>query len=289
MKTNELKPQVKVLLIILIVILFFILLENGINALGKYIEDKKYQTEYIERQEAYKETPQYKEEQYVAGCVKKTIELINAKKYEELYNRIDPTYKEIFSIDSVEKFKEISQNHIGENIDNVTLKDHYINNSRYICEVSIAREDSITTGKFVVTPIDEENFYVILDDVEWIEKAPQGYSVASPKVSYIYKYKVHKSNQMLLVIETTNRTNQDLKGSLATSMLQRTNRVQYELLNKEELSNITIPAGETINLIMAFSDTNSSSYHDDNLKLDFTTADGTIISNTMDLSFRYWE
>ena len=85
MERKKLKPQVKVVLVILGIILFFILLENGINALGEYAENRKYQKEYEQKQEAYEKTPEYHEEQYVAGCVEQTVDLINVYDYEELY------------------------------------------------------------------------------------------------------------------------------------------------------------------------------------------------------------
>lgn len=289
MERKKLKPQVKVVLVILGIILFFILLENGINALGEYAENRKYQKEYEQKQEAYEKTPEYHEEQYVAGCVEQTVDLINVYDYEELYNRLDPEYKAIFDIDSEEKFKEIAKEYFGEDIDKVSLTDHHIEENRFVCEVSVYKGDTMKKNEIIVTPIDEENYYVILDDVKSIEKMPLGYNIGNTSVGYSLTHKVHKNNEMIYVFEITNRTDKPITGSLVDSKLQRTNRLQYELLNKDELENITIPANGTTKVLMSYSDKSSVSYHDDNMELSLKMSDGTVKSNTLDLSFKYWE
>lgn len=289
MKKRKLKPQVKAILIFLGIIIFLILLENGLNALGKYAETHKYQKEYEQKQEEYKETPKYKEEQYVAECVEKTIELINAKDYEKLYNLLDPTYKEIFEINSVEIFKEVLKERWGGVIDNVSLADHHLEANRYVCKISISEGDLITQRELVVTPVDGENYYVILDDIKYIEEMTEDYTIGNSSLAYKLTHKIHKNEQMIYVIEITNKTKSPIVGSLENSVLQRTNRIKYNLLNKDELVNVTIPADGVKRVLMAYTDKSSVQYYDDSLNIDFKMSDGTLKTNVLDLSYKYWE
>lgn len=284
---RRLKPQVKAGLIIIVIIAFFILLENGINLTRDFIKNLKAQAEYEQKQQAMQSTEKYKETVYIEDCIQETLKILNSGDYEALYNHLDPEYMAAFSIDSVDKLKQIVDKYLGENPDNISLVKHTKQYGRYICEIAVYKSDNIQKQKILVTPL-EDGFYVILDEVETIEKFNGRFKIAHPKIDYTLVYRIVKGKERILVVEAKNKTDKDLKGSF-NAVLQQTNRVEFQSMNIDELKDVVIPAGESVQIHFAYNNEDHRMILDDNLKINFVLSDGTELQSVMDLTYHYWE
>ena len=284
---RKLKPQVKAGLIIIIVIAFFIFLENGINLTKDFIKNLKAQAEYEQKQQAMQNTEKYKETVYIEDCIQETLKILNSGDYEALYNHLDPEYKAAFSIDSVDELKQIVAKYLGSNFTNISLINHTKQHGRYICEIAIPNSDNIQKQKILVTPL-EEGFYIILDEVETIEKFNGRFRITHPQVDYTLIYRIVKGNQRILVVDAKNKTNKDLTGAFDV-VLQQTNRVEFQTMNTDELKNVTIPAGESTQIHFIYNNEDHRMLVDDNLKINFILSDGTELESVMDLTYHYWE
>lgn len=278
MYKRELKPQVKVILIILGVILALIVLENFIKLINSGWKSFMAEREYNKQQEMYEQTPVYEEEKYVADSVEKTIKYINEEKYEELFALLDPEYKEVFAIDSVEKFKEIIKEYIGDSPKDVTLLDYGMQNGRYICSVAIQKEGVLENKQILVTPLVEDEFYIVLDNVRTIEKFDNVIYTLDPEVEYNLKYTVVKDNERILVFDVKNKTKNNMVGSYESTLLQKTDRVKYPLRNVDELKNIELPANQVVRLSFAFDNKDSYIYPDEVIFLNLLLNNGTQIN-----------
>lgn len=278
MYKRELKPQVKVILIILGVILALIVLENFIKLINSGWKSFMAEREYNKQQEMYEQTPIYEEEKYVADSVEKTIKYINEEKYEELFALLDPEYKEVFAIDSVEKFKEIIKEYIGDSPKDVTLLDYGMQNGRYICSVAIQKEGVLENKQILVTPLVEDEFYIVLDNVRTIEKFDNVIYTLDPEVEYNLKYTVVKDNERILVFDVKNKTKNNMVGSYESTLLQKTDRVKYPLQNVDELKNIELPANQVVRLSFAFDNKDSYIYPDEVIFLNLLLNNGTQIN-----------
>lgn len=278
MYKRELKPQVKVILIILGVILALIVLENFIKLINSGWKSFMAEREYNKQQEMYEQTPVYEEEKYVADSVEKTIKYINEENYEELFALLDPEYKEVFAIDSVEKFKEIIKEYIGDSPKDVTLLDYGMQNGRYICSVAIQKEGVLENKQILVTPLVEDEFYIVLDNVRTIEKFDNVIYTLDPEVEYNLKYTVVKDNERILVFDVKNKTKNNMVGSYESTLLQKTDRVKYPLQNVDELKNIELPANQVVRLSFAFDNKDSYIYPDEVIFLNLLLNNGTQIN-----------
>lgn len=278
MYKRELKPQVKVILIILGVILALIVLENFIKLINSGWKSFMAEREYNKQQEMYEQTPVYEEEKYVADSVEKTIKYINEENYEELFTLLDPEYKEVFAIDSVEKFKEIIKEYIGDSPKDVTLLDYGMQNGRYICSVAIQKEGVLENKQILVTPLVEDEFYIVLDNVRTIEKFDNVIYTLDPEVEYNLKYTVVKDNERILVFDVKNKTKNNMVGSYESTLLQKTDRVKYPLQNVDELKNIELPANQVVRLSFAFDNKDSYIYPDEVIFLNLLLNNGTQIN-----------
>ena len=278
MYKRELKPQVKVILIILGVILALIVLENFIKLINSGWKSFMAEREYNKQQEMYEQTPIYEEEKYVADSVEKTIKYINEENYEELFALLDPEYKEVFAIDSVEKFKEIIKEYIGDSPKDVTLLDYGMQNGRYICSVAIQKEGVLENKQILVTPLVEDEFYIVLDNVRTIEKFDNVIYTLDPEVEYNLKYTVVKDNERILVFDVKNKTKNNMVGSYESTLLQKTDRVKYPLQNVDELKNIELPANQVVRLSFAFDNKDSYIYPDEVIFLNLLLNNGTQIN-----------
>lgn len=282
----------KVVLVIMLIILGAIVIENLINLLVNVTEEVKTKHEIEEEQEIYMTTPEYAEEQKIEVCVKKAIDYLNSGDYESLYNVIDPDYKEYMQLDSVDKFKELLATYT-EGADSVKLLDYGMQNGRYICEVEFTSGANIVNKRLLVKPLDnEEDFYIILDDdIYSIEKFTGRFRVFDSKIDYNLVYRVRRDTTKTYVMDIKNYTNKDMIGSYKDTYLMKTDRGICYIQNKEELENITIPAGETIRLNFVIDNTSTKSYTfpDDILYINFDSVDGTRKSDTIILQWHYWE
>ena len=284
---RRLKPQVKAGLIIIGIIAVFILLENGINLASDLIKNIKAQNEYNYKQEQLKNTEKYKQEVYISECIEQTLEYIKTENYDELFNHLDPEYKAAFGIDSVEKMKAILDEYIGENADTISLVKHTMQNGRYICEIAIYKSNNIQKQKILVTPLEDE-FYVVLDEVDTIEKFEGRFGVTHPQIDYTLIYKIVKGKERILVVEAKNKTQKTLSGSF-DAVLQQTNRFEFQLLNPDEVKDITIPAGESVRINFKYDNEHHKMLLDDNLAITFVLSDGSELNSKMDLLYDYWE
>ena len=290
MGNRKLKPQVKVVLVIILLILVAIVAENLIKLLVNVTEEVKTKHELKKEQEIYMSTPEYAEEKYVEACVKKTIEYLNSGDYESLYNVIDPDYKEYMQIDSIDEFKNLLATYI-EGADSVNLLDYGMQNNRYICEIVLVSGANTINKRILVKPLENEEFYVVLDDIYSIEKFNGRFRVFDDKIDYNLVYRVNRGTTKTYVMDIKNYTNKDMVGSYKKTYLMKTNRKTCTVQNVEELENVTIPAGGTIrlNFIIENVSTNSYTFPDDMLYLNFESVDGTRKSDSMILQWEYWE
>ncbi|MBQ8298949.1 MAG: hypothetical protein IJX99_03650 [Clostridia bacterium] len=290
MEGRELKPQVKILLIIILIILGAIVIENVINLFFNVTEEIKTKHEIKKEQEIYMSTPEYAEEQKIEACVKTAIEYLSSGDYEALYNVIDPDYKEYMQIDSVDKFKEVLATYMN-GADSVKLLDYGKQNDRYLCDVIFTSGDNVFSKRLLVKQLENEEFYIILDDIYNIEKFNGRFRVFDDTIDYNLVYRVNRGSTNTYVMDVTNYTNKDMVGSYKNTYLMKTDRKTYEPQNKEELENITIPAGGTVRVYFTISNgsVNSYTFPDDMLYLNFDFADGTRRSDNMILQWEYWE
>lgn len=283
MNKRKLKPQVKVILIILGSILALILLENIIIGINTLLRNFSAQREYNKQQELYEQTPEYKQEKYIAESVEKTINYIKEENYEELFKLIDPEYKEVFAIDSVEKFKEIVKDYIGEQPKDVTLLDYGMQNGRYVCSIAIQKEGVLENTEILVTPLSNGEFNVVLDNVRSIKRINNEIYTLDKEIEYNLKYIVEKNDERFLIFDVKNKTSKNIVGSYENTILRKTDRRNYELKNVEELQKIELPSNETVRISFVFDNTNSYAFPDDMINMNFRTENGNEINRTINL------
>ena len=283
MNKRKLKPQVKVILIILGIILALILLENIIIGVHSIMKNYKAQKEYEKQQELYEQTPTYKEEKYVAESVEETMKLIKEANFEKLFALLDPEYKEVFSVDSVEKFEEIVKRYIGDQPKDVTLLDYGMQNGRYICNIAIQKEGVLENKEVLVTPLANGEFNVFLDNVRTIEKIDNDIYTIDNEIEYNLKYKVTKADERILIFDVKNKTKNNIVGSYGKTILRKTNRIEYGLKNVEELQNVELPSNKEERIAFVFDNVDSYAYPDDIIYMNFKTENGTEINKTINL------
>ena len=140
---RKLKPQVKVLLIVLGVFLGLVILENLIGGISSFVKNTKTQIEYNKKEEAQQQTQKYKTGEKLTDFVNEIIVYLSEEKYDLVYNKTDPDYIEALNIDSVEKMKAIIVEHFNGIPKNAEVVNYSKIDGRYVCEVSIEKEDSI--------------------------------------------------------------------------------------------------------------------------------------------------
>lgn len=283
MNKRKLKPQVKIILIILGSILALILLENIISGINTVLRNYSAQKEYEKHQELYEQTPIYKEEKYVAESVEQTINYIKEENYSKLFELLDPEYKEVFQIDSLEKFMEILKNYIGEQPKGVTLLDYGMQKGRYICNIAVQKEDAIENKEILITPLVNGEFKIVLDDVRKIEKMENEIYTVDKEIEYNLKYKVEKGNERILIFDVKNKTKNNMVGSYEKTTLQKTNRINYSIENIEELQRIELPSNEEVRIQFIFNNKDSYIHPDETIYMNFETENGKEINRTINL------
>lgn len=280
---RKLKPQVKVVLIILGVIVGLIIIENVIGGISTLIKNAKAQIEYNKKQELYEQTPAYEEEQKISEFLNQMVTYLSNKNYEELFKLVDPEYKESLNITTVDEFKVIVEDYIGKDVLNVKLMDYYLYNDRYVCEVSVEQEGITDVTDILVTPKGDDNFYIVLDEVQKIEKFDNQYRIFNEDLTYNIKYKIKKAKAETFVIEATNNTANAMIGSFAESILAKSGYFYCSVKNSDTVRKVELPAGETVTFSLTFNDEKYDAFSDESIDIILKLENGTKITKTITL------
>lgn len=280
---RKLKPQVKVALIILGVFFGFIILENLIGGVGHLIKSAKNQIEYNKNEEIYEQTPEYQKGEKISEFVTEILTCITNGNFEEVYRLTDPDYIEALDIDSVDKLKTIVENHFGAIPKNISLMDYYKNNGRYICEVSIEKDDGIENVDVLVTDRGGDNYYIIIDNVKSIEKYDKQFRFNDSEFEFDIKYKVKRPAEEILILEAHNKTSNNLVGSLTSTVLVKSSRAECTLKDSEALEKVEFPAGETVKIMLVFPNGKYEAYPDEALRLKVDFDNSTKIHKTINM------
>lgn len=280
---RKLKPQVKIILIVLGVILAFIILENLIGAIGYFIKNTKTQIEYNKKEEAQQQTQKYKTGEKITDFVNEIIVYLTEEKYDLVYNLTEPAYLEALNIDSKEKLKDIIINHFGGIPKNATMVNYSKIDGRYVCEISIEKEDAIERVNIIATPNGVDNYYIIIDDVKSIEEYDKKYKFINSQFEFDVKYIVKKADEEILVIEAQNKTSKNLVGSVVATALEKSNHAECLPKNTDELQKIEFPAGTPVKFSLVFPNDKYAAYPDESLKLKVQFDNGTNIDRVINM------
>ena len=280
---RKLKPQVKVLLIVLGVFLGLVILENLIGGISSFVKNTKTQIEYNKKEEAQQQTQKHKTGEKLTDFVNEIIVYLSEEKYDLVYNKTDPDYIEALNIDSVEKMKAIIVEHFNGIPKNAEVVNYSKIDGRYVCEVSIEKEDSIERVELIVTPNGAGNYYIIIDDVRSIEKYNKKYKFINSEFEFDVKYIVQKADEEILVAEAKNKTSKNLIGSVAATSLEKTNHVECMPNNVEELQQIEFPSNTPVKFLLTFQNDKYAAYPDESLNLKVQFDNGTKIDRTINM------
>ncbi len=280
---RKLKPQVKVILIILGVILGLIIIENIISGISIFIRNKRAQAEYNRKQEIYQQSDTYKEEQKISEFLNQMVTYLSEKNYEELFKLVDPEYKDSLNIATVDEFKMIVEDYLGKDVKNVKLNEYYLFNDRYVCEVFVEKEDLTDLADILVTPKGNDDFYIILDEVQSLKKFDNTYRIYNEDLTYNVKYIIKKADAKTLVIEATNNTSNNMVGSFANTILVKSGSISCGVKNTDEVRKVELPAGQTVTVSLTFNDEKYSIYNDESININLLLENGETISKIISL------
>ena len=280
---RKLKPQVKAILIVLGVILACIILENLIGGIGSFIKNTKSQIEYEKKEEAQQETQKYKKGEKITEFVNEIIGYLTEEKYDLVYKLTDPDYLTALNIDSEEKLKNIIISHFDGIPKNAKMVNYSKVNGRYVCEISIEKEDSIERVEILVTPNGVDNYYIIIDDVRSIEEYDKKYKFTNSEYEFDIKYIVKTADEEILVIKAQNKTSKNLVGSLVSTALEKSNHAECLPKNIEEIQKIEFPAGAAVQFSLVFPNDKHSAYPDESLNLNVQFDNGKNIDRIINM------
>lgn len=283
------KKMIKVVLIILVVIFALIGLEAGIRGLAKVTEDVKTQNEQKKEQKEYEKTEEYKTEVYLESSVQKVVNYIASGDYESLYEVLDYDYKEFMDFKTAEDLKNYLETMLGGTPENATMMSYDMYGDKYVCSVLISTETKSETYTILVTPLKNDKFTVIFDNISYIEKVDSRFSYSDKEVTYKVLYKAGESNIAIFSIDATNNTSQTMKGSFAGTCLKKSDHNQYYVANTKELENIEIAPGETKRINIKINVDGGSIYEDISLTISFRDESGKELSRTVSLEQFYFE
>lgn len=280
---RKLKPQVKAILIVLGVILACIILENLIGGIGSFIKNTKSQIEYEKKEEAQQETQKYKKGEKITEFVNEIIGYLTEEKYDLVYKLTDPDYLTALNIDSEEKLKNIIISHFDGIPKNAKMVNYSKVNGRYVCEISIEKEDSIERVEILVAPNGVDNYYIIIDDVRSIEEYDKKYKFTNSEYEFDIKYIVKTADEEILVIKAQNKTSKNLVGSLVSTVLEKSNHAECLPKNIEEIQKIEFPAGALVQFSLVFPNDKYSAYPDESLNLNVQFDNGKNINRIINM------
>lgn len=282
-KKRKLKPQVKIVLIVLAVFLGFILLENILGGISSLIKNAKSKIEYNEKYEVNQDDPIYQKEQQMQTFVNEIMVKLSEGKYEEVYQKVDPDYIEALNLDTVEKFKNNIDKYLGKIPQDTKLMEYNKNGDKYICQFSVTRDEEIELIQIILKPRVNNDFYIIIDKIENIEKYNNQFKFTNSQFEYDVKYRYVRGNEEVLVMAAQNKTSNNLVGSLLETTLVKSSHDECELKNTEELEKVEFPAGETVVFSLVFHNEKFKAYPNDSIKLKVNFDNGTNIDRTINM------
>ena len=282
-KKRKLKPQVKIVLIVLAVFLVFILLENILGGISSLIKNAKSKIEYNEKYEVNQDDPIYQKEQQMQTFVNEIMVKLSEGKYEEVYQKADPDYIEALNLDTVEKFKNNIEKYLGKIPQDTKLMEYNKNGDKYICQFSVTRDEEIELIQIILKPRVNDDFYIIIDKIENIEKYNNQFKFTNSQFEYDVKYRYTRGNEEVLVMVAKNKTSNNLVGSMLGTTLVKLSHNECEIKNTEELERVEFPAGETVTFSLVFHNEKFKAYPNDSIKLKVNFDNGTNIDRTINM------
>lgn len=267
----EKKQIIKIIGILLIIFIALIIFENILRGFSRVTENIKTSNQIKKEEREYQKTEKYALEQSIESSVKRTVDLIQSGDYETIYSKLDPVYKDFMQFESVDAFKEYMTNYIGTPL-SARLIDYSPTKNKYYCTISISTETKSETYTVIVQPLDNDDFYIIPDNLTSIENVLGKYFASNSMAEFNLKYKASRKAYNTYVIDVRNLSDKTIEGSFQDSTLTMSDYKVYGILN--DVSSIKIEPGETVQVRFDIDETKSSAYEENYLTINYKGNNG---------------
>lgn len=271
---KKLSAGKRAILICVCLIAFFILLENIIVFTLERRNDILVKKEYEKKQEEYKNTEKYQQETNLESAIEKIMNSFNNDDYETLFTQLDDAYKIHMGINDVEAFKKYIEERFG-NPKTMILSEFKSLGNGYSCVVQVRNENMVVKRNIFIGDLDNEKLKLMFGEIVGSQQYPSNFVAQNQITSYRLKYKILFSGGYKGVFEITNTSQKSVNGSLEKTNIMATDKRVYNVVNSDELKNITLEPNETKTLVYEIDTTEAGYFEEYLLNLVFTDSNGS--------------